>query len=130
MENKCKGCRAIIPPENATSCQLCKTEEEDKCVPLFCKRCTKKCHKCKAKGCKDCVEVACCDCGIRLCVNCTGDDNILCDCYGECSICGTDINRSEDGWPCAACNIWYCNGCRSDSENQCTECGPKDDDNN
>ena len=122
MDSKCKGCCAIIPPENATPCKFCKTLEQDK-ISVFCKRCTKKCDKCLVRGCKECIEVACSDCGIRLCVNCAGNESILCDCYGECSICGTDLSK---GKPCTACKVRYCNSCISDSENRCKECGSKE----
>ena len=90
--------------------------------PLLCKNCTYTCDRCKVGGCRECVKTECCDCCIQLCRVCSDDDG-LCDCFGKCYTCGTDVSRGS-GWPCGECGIWNCSDCKKCDNNSCKECGP------
>lgn len=79
-----------------------------------------KCYGCKTSGCNECIETVCCDCCESMCKYCRGNDDILCGCYGNCSSCGTAVNRGSNGWPCHKCKKWYCEECRKISK--CKEC--------
>jgi hypothetical protein len=47
----------------------------------------------------------------------------MCDCFGKCNTCGTDVSRGS-GWPCGECKIWNCSDCKKSDNNRCKECGP------
>jgi hypothetical protein len=49
----------------------------------------------------------------------------MCDCYGKCYTCGTDVSRGS-GWSCSECRIWNCRDCKKSVKNPCKECGPQD----
>ncbi len=129
----CELCDKQIQLADAIICKLCDKdydsdddEPSDKSQHMFCKKCTRRCFVCEVRGCTDCVEVVCCDCGERMCSDCRNGDD-LCGCYGNCSSCGTEVNRGSDGWPCGACDQWLCSGCCR-CDNSCPECGTGDDD--
>ena len=84
----------------------------------------RKCYSCNASGCDKCVQTVCCDCSEIMCRSCTGGDN-LCGCYGNCSSCGTSVNRGSNGWPCTRCKKWYCSSNCRDASSKCKLC--KDD---
>ena len=81
------------------------------------------CDRCKVSGCSECIKTECCDCSIQMCRACSDIDDIMCDCYGKCNTCGTDVSRGS-GWPCSECRIWNCRDCRR-CDNPCKECGPE-----
>ena len=86
------------------------------------------CYSCKESGCDKCIKVVCCDCCVKMCSNCTYDDDILCGCYGNCYTCDTEVNRGEHGWPCSTCHKWFCSlVCRS--KNNCIDCQEDEDKN-
>ena len=91
--------------------------------PLLCKNCTYTCDRCKVSGCSECVKTECCDCSIQLCRKCSDVDDLMCDCFGKCYTCGTDVSRGS-GWPCGECGIWNCSDCKKRDNNSCKECGP------
>ena len=72
--------------------------------PLLCKNCTYTCDRCKVGGCSQCIKTECCDCSIQLCRKCSDVDDLMCDCFGKCYTCGTDVSRGS-GWPCNECRI-------------------------
>lgn len=78
---------------------------------------TKKCMKCKEFD--PSVDLACCDCSVEWCKSCR-DTYEVCECYGDCSGCGKDVNRGENGWPCNTCKKWLCENCNS--KYGCNEC--------
>lgn len=137
----CKSCKKTVKMANIIICKMCdkdydsddydEDEDEDDDVKdvappaehLFCKKCTRRCFVCEIRGCMDCVSTVCCDCSERMCRKCRNGDE-LCGCYGNCSSCGTDVNRGSDGWPCGECDKWLCSGCCRCSDNKCPECGP------
>ncbi len=77
----------------------------------------KKCMKCKEFD--KTVECICSDCSVEWCKRCC-DENEFCECYGECSGCGHDVNRGENGWPCSTCKKWLCENCNQ--KYGCKEC--------
>lgn len=79
-----------------------------------------KCYGCKISGCNDCIQLVCCDCGEIMCKKCIDDDECKCGCYGNCSLCGNNVDRGNNGWPCNKCKKWYCSNCISKSK--CKEC--------
>lgn len=84
----------------------------------------RKCYSCNISGCVKCIQSVCCDCSESMCRSCNGGDN-LCGCYGNCSSCGTNVDRGSNGWPCRGCKKWYCSSnCRNVSS-KCKLC--KDD---
>jgi hypothetical protein len=91
--------------------------------PLLCKNCTYTCDRCKLGGCSQCIKTECCDCSIQLCRKCSDVDDLMCDCFGKCYTCGTDVSRGS-GWPCGECGIWNCRDCKKSDKNPCKECGP------
>ncbi len=91
--------------------------------PLLCKNCTYTCDRCKVGGCSQCIKTECCDCSIQMCRKCSDVDDIMCDCFGKCNTCGTDVSRGS-GWPCGECGIWNCRDCKKSDKNPCKECGP------
>lgn len=141
----CKSCKKTVKMANIIICKMCdkdydsddydEDEDEDDedgesvkdvappAEHLFCKKCTRRCFVCEIRGCMDCVSTVCCDCSERMCRKCRNGDE-LCGCYGNCSSCGTDVNRGSDGWPCGECDKWLCSGCCRCSDNKCPECGP------
>jgi hypothetical protein len=58
-----------------------------------------------------------------MCRKCSDVDDIMCDCFGKCNTCGTDVSRGS-GWPCGECGIWNCRDCKKSDKNPCKECGP------
>ena len=82
------------------------------------------CDRCKVIGCSECVKTECCDCSIQMCRACSDVDDGMCDCYGKCNTCGTDVSRGS-GWPCSECRIWNCRDCKKSDKNPCKECGPE-----
>ena len=84
------------------------------------------CDRCKVSGCSECVKTECCDCSIQMCRACSDIDDGMCDCYGKCNTCGTDVSRGS-GWPCGECRIWNCRDCKKSDKNPCKECGPPQD---
>jgi hypothetical protein len=58
-----------------------------------------------------------------MCRACSDVDDGMCDCYGKCYTCGTDVSRGS-GWPCSECRIWNCRDCKKNDKNPCKECGP------
>ena len=129
ITNTCESCDKKIILADAIICKLCDKnydsddddEPSDKPQHLFCKKCTRRCFVCNVRGCTNCVEVVCCDCGERMCSDCRDGDD-LCGCYGNCSSCGTEVNRGSDGWPCGECDQWLCSWCCR-CDNSCPECG-------
>ena len=131
----CKCCKTLTSLENAMLLHWCDKEEEDDCVfkldlptkekepPLLCKNCTYTCDRCKVGGCSECVKTECCDCSIMMCIKCSDVDDVMCDCFGKCNTCGTDVSRGS-GWPCGECGIWNCPDCKKSDKNTCKECGP------
>jgi hypothetical protein len=97
---KCESCEIDIVLENVTLCD-----------------------RCKVSGCFTCVKTECCDCSIQLCRKCSDVDDLMCDCFGKCYTCGTDVSRGS-GWPCGECGIWNCRDCKKSDKNLCKECGP------
>ena len=97
---KCQSCDSDITLENVISCD-----------------------RCKVNGCSKCVKTECCDCSIQMCRACSNIDDVMCDCYGKCNTCGTDVSRGS-GWPCGECRIWNCSDCKKSVNNLCKECGP------
>ena len=97
---KCELCETIITLENISPCDIC-----------------------KVIGCYECVKTECCDCCIQLCRKCSDIDDLMCDCFGKCNTCGTDVSRGS-GWPCDKCGIWNCSECKKSVKNLCKECGP------
>jgi hypothetical protein len=129
---KCVSCKTDILLENAMLLHWCEIKEaevesaneivaEDQ--PLLCKNCTYTCDRCKVGGCSECVKTECCDCSIQLCRVCSDVDDLMCDCFGKCYTCGTDVSRGS-GWPCGECGIWNCRDCKKSDKNPCKECGP------
>ena len=51
------------------------------------------CDRCKVGGCSKCVKTECCDCSIQMCRACSDIDDGMCDCYGKCYTCGTDVSH-------------------------------------
>ena len=131
---KCVSCKTEILLENVMLLHWCDKENasktEDKASsseaeepPLLCKNCTYTCDRCKVGGCSECVKTECCDCSIQLCRACSDIDDLMCDCFGTCYTCGTDVSRGS-GWPCGECGIWNCLDCKKSDNNHCKECGP------
>ena len=126
---KCISCKTDILLENAMLLHWCTKEtvvsETDVILeqPLLCKNCTIICDRCKVGGCSECVKTECCDCSIQLCIKCSDVDDLMCDCFGKCYTCGTDVSRGS-GWPCGECGIWNCRDCKKSDKNTCKECGP------
>jgi len=133
----CKCCKTVISLENVMLLHWCgkEEEEEDDCVfkldlptkekepPVLCKNCTYTCDRCKVGGCSECVKTECCDCSIMMCIKCSDIDDVMCDCFGKCNTCGTDVSRGS-GWPCGECGIWNCPDCKKSDKNPCEQCGP------
>ena len=84
------------------------------------------CYSCNVSGCYNCIETVCCDCGEMMCRRCHGNGESRCGCYGDCSTCGTGVDRGSDGWPCSKCKKWYCSVCKHNSK--CKACKLDDDD--
>ena len=82
------------------------------------------CDRCNVSGCYECVKTECCDCSIEMCRKCSDVDDLMCDCFGKCYTCGTDVSRGS-GWPCNECRIWNCSDCKKLDKNNCKECGPQ-----
>ena len=132
---KCECCKTDILLENAMLLHWCDREvvqdcvftlellKEEKELPLLCKNCTYTCDRCKVGGCSECVKTECCDCSIQMCRKCSDIDDVMCDCFGKCNTCGTDVSRGL-GWPCGECGIWNCSDCKKSVKNPCKECGP------
>ena len=127
---KCAKCKSDILLENAVLLHWCTKEtviSANEIVaevkPLLCKNCTIICDRCKVGGCSQCVKTECCDCSIQLCRVCSDVDDLMCDCFGKCYTCGTDVSRGS-GWPCGECGIWNCRDCKKSDKNLCKECGP------
>ncbi len=131
----CVSCKTDILLEDAMLLHWCvikdtvaSSSEAEETVassyqPLLCKNCTYTCDRCKVGGCSKCVQTECCDCSIELCRACSNIDDIMCDCFGKCNTCGTDVSRGS-GWPCGECGIWNCSDCKKSDKNPCKECGP------
>jgi len=131
----CVSCKTDILLEDAMLLHWCEindtvassSEADENAVglyqPLLCKNCTYTCDRCKVGGCSKCVKTECCDCSIELCRACSNIDDIMCDCFGKCNTCGTDVSRGS-GWPCGECGIWNCSDCKKSDKNHCKECGP------
>ena len=128
---KCVSCKTEILLEDAMLLHWCEkkdvseaavTSEAEK-QPLLCKNCTYTCDRCKVGGCSQCIKTECCDCSIQMCRKCSDVDDIMCDCFGKCYTCGTDVSRGS-GWPCGECGIWNCRDCKKSDKNSCKECGP------
>ena len=68
------------------------------------------------------VALVCCDCSVEWCNNCriVYENCKFCECYGECTGCGDDVNRGENGWPCSMCKKWLCENCNP--KYGCKEC--------
>ena len=94
-------------------CKDCKTNEK------------RICFHCKRSGCTTCMKTVCGDCDVRMCNQCKDDDNVMCGCYGECTSCGKNVDRGEDGWPCSTCKQWLCGKCRPKNKG-CKECYDED----
>lgn len=90
------------------------------CAVVRTEKGTERCHNCNISGCSNCIDSVCCDCGVSMCNDCRNNDDIKCGCYGTCKMCGNDVDRGSDGWPCRKCKKWLCNGCRRESK--CKEC--------
>ena len=128
---KCAKCKLDILLENAMLLHWCSEAEaavEEAVVnldqPLLCKNCTYTCDRCKVGGCSKCIKTECCDCSIQMCRACSDIDDGMCDCFGKCYTCGTDVSRGS-GWPCGECGIWNCSDCKKSDKNPCKECGPE-----
>jgi hypothetical protein len=129
----CNSCKTVILLENAMLLHWCHRKVDVDSVftlalpskepPLLCKNCTYTCDRCKVSGCDECVKTECCDCSIQLCRKCSDVDDLMCDCFGKCYTCGTDVSRGS-GWPCGECGIWNCRDCKKSDKNHCKECGP------
>jgi hypothetical protein len=130
----CKSCKTDNLLENVMLLHWCSEAEAEAVVeveeavvnldqPLLCKNCTYTCDRCKVGGCSKCVKTECCDCSIQMCRKCSDVDDIMCDCFGKCNTCGTDVSRGS-GWPCGECRIWNCRDCKKSDNNRCKECGP------
>lgn len=133
----CKSCKTDNLLEDAMLLHWCDQENtsvasssaneivaaEDKDRPLLCKNCTYTCDRCKVSGCSQCVKTECCDCSIQMCRKCININDGMCDCFGKCNTCGTDVSRGS-GWPCNECGIWNCQDCKKSDKNTCKECGP------
>jgi len=122
----CKSCKTDNILENAMLLHWCDQDNTSALAesrPLLCKNCTYVCDRCKVSGCNECVKTECCDCSIQLCRKCSDVDDIMCDCFGKCYTCGTDVSRGS-GWPCGECRIWNCRDCKKSDKNTCKECGP------
>lgn len=132
---KCVSCKTDILLENVMLLHWCTKEVALKAAvisesavisleqPLLCKNCTIICDRCKVGGCSECVKTECCDCSIQTCRKCSDVDDFMCDCFGKCYTCGTDVSRGS-GWPCGECGIWNCRDCKKSDKNPCKECGP------
>ena len=132
---KCVSCKTDILLENAMLLHWCERKDTSETEaganeilatvvqPLLCKNCTYTCDRCKVGGCSECVKTECCDCSIQLCIKCSDVDDLMCDCFGKCYTCGTDVSRGS-GWPCGECGIWNCRDCKKSDKNLCKECGP------
>jgi hypothetical protein len=126
---KCAKCKSDILLEDAMLLHWCEIKDtseaavEAEVQPLLCKNCTYTCDRCKVGGCSECVKTECCDCSIQLCRVCSDVDDLMCDCFGKCNTCGTDVSRGS-GWPCGECGIWNCRDCKKSDKNPCKECGP------
>lgn len=132
---KCVSCKTDILLENVMLLHWCTKEVALKAAviseaavisleqPLLCKNCTIICDRCKVGGCFECVKTECCDCSIQTCRKCSDVDDFMCDCFGKCYTCGTDVSRGS-GWPCGECGIWNCRDCKKSDKNPCKECGP------
>jgi hypothetical protein len=136
MSTTCVSCKTDILLENAMLLHWCEGSEattiseaavanssKAEAQPLLCKNCTYICDRCKVGGCSKCVKTECCDCSIQMCRKCSDVDDIMCDCFGKCYTCGTDVSRGS-GWPCGECGIWNCSDCKKSDKNSCKECGP------
>jgi len=129
----CKSCKTDDIIENVMLLHWCDKEVANEMVaevisaaeeqPLLCKNCTYICDRCKVGGCNECIKTECCDCSIQLCRKCSDVDDLMCDCFGKCYTCGTDVSRGS-GWPCGECGIWNCSDCKKSDKNPCKECGP------
>jgi hypothetical protein len=140
---KCVSCKTDIILENAMLLHWCEIKDASASEivaavasaseivaevvnleqPLLCNNCTIICDRCKVGGCSKCVNTECCDCSIQLCRKCSDVDDLMCDCFGKCYTCGTDVSRGS-GWPCGECGIWNCRDCKKSDKNSCKECGP------
>ena len=126
---KCAKCKSDILLEDAMLLHWCEIKDtseaavEAEVQPLLCKNCTYTCDRCKVSGCSECVKTECCDCSIQLCRKCSDVDDLMCDCFGKCYTCGTDVSRGS-GWPCSECGMWNCRDCKKSDKNSCKECGP------
>ena len=127
---KCAKCKLDILLENAMLLHWCTKETVvstneivAEAKPLLCNNCTYTCDRCKVGGCSECIKTECCDCSIQLCHVCSDVDDLMCDCFGKCYTCGTDVSRGS-GWPCGECGIWNCSDCKKRDNNPCKECGP------
>ena len=104
---KCVSCKTDLLLEDAMLlhwCTVVTSANEIAAVasleqPLLCKNCTYTCDRCKVGGCSQCIKTECCDCSIQLCRKCSDVDDLMCDCFGKCYTCGTDVSRGS-GWPC------------------------------
>lgn len=131
MTTKCAKCNSDILLEDAMLLHWCEIKVANSSEvavanlekPLLCKNCTYTCDRCKVGGCFECVKTECCDCSIQMCRKCSDMDDIMCDCFGKCNTCGTDVSRAS-GWPCGECGIWNCPDCRKSDKNPCKECRP------
>ena len=133
---KCVSCKTDLLLEDAMLLHWCEikdavvasSSEAEETVatlyqPLLCKNCTYTCDRCKVGGCSKCIKTECCDCSIEICRDCSNIDDFVCDCFGKCNTCGTDVSRGS-GWPCSDCGIWNCPDCKKSDKNPCKECGP------
>ena len=132
---KCVSCKTDILLEDAMLLHWCEikdavasSSEAEETVaslyqPLLCKNCTYTCDRCKVGGCSKCIKTECCDCSIEICRACSNIDDFMCDCFGKCNTCGTDVSRGS-GWTCDECRIWNCSDCKKLDKNHCKECGP------
>ncbi len=102
-------------PKRKTKCKNCNEvkAEDDKRL---------KCHSCTKLGCRKCIKTVCCDCCVSMCEKCSDDSEIECGCYGNCTSCGSDVNRGTHGWPCRKCNKWLCDNDECHIKNKCKEC--------
>jgi hypothetical protein len=124
---------------NQWLCDDCKTcdchdesdTESDYSEENECEECKKEeytCHGCQRTGCNECLQDVCCDCCVLMCEQCREDYDVRCGCYGECTDCGVDVDRGENGWPCDECGKWLCHDCKKNSD--CKECGYNSEDDN
>ena len=56
-----------------------------------------------------------------MCNDCSGSGESNCGCYGNCNLCGNDVNRGSDGCPCYECKKWYCSECKYNVDTNCEE---------